>query len=109
MEAIPSRQIGPHEYHNRHIDTLSRVHVSTAERSPGGICTHWKAPPCHGAHPKPTLGTSHSITSSAVASSAGGTVRPSALAVLRLIAVSNFVGVCTGRSAGFLPRRMRST
>ena len=21
------------------------------ERSPGGICTHWKAPPCHGAHP----------------------------------------------------------
>src|SRR5262249_37794652 len=24
------------------------------ERSPGGICTHWKAPPCHGAHPKET-------------------------------------------------------
>src|SRR5882672_1712439 len=23
--------------------------------SPGGACTHWKAPPCHGAHPKPTL------------------------------------------------------
>src|ERR1700694_2768697 len=22
------------------------------ERSPGGICTHWKAPPFHGAHPK---------------------------------------------------------
>jgi hypothetical protein len=22
--------------------------------SPGGTCTHWKAPPCHGAHPKPT-------------------------------------------------------
>ena len=20
--------------------------------SPGGPCTHWKAPPCHGAHPK---------------------------------------------------------
>jgi ABC-type glycerol-3-phosphate transport system substrate-binding protein len=19
--------------------------------SPGGTCTHWKAPPCHGAHP----------------------------------------------------------
>ena len=25
------------------------------ERSPGGICTHWKAPPCHGAHPSRTL------------------------------------------------------
>ena len=24
------------------------------ERLPGGTCTHWKAPPCHGAHPKPT-------------------------------------------------------
>src|SRR5258708_31146080 len=23
--------------------------------SPGGACTHWKAPPCHGAHPKATL------------------------------------------------------
>src|SRR5580704_15063842 len=24
------------------------------ERSPGGTCTHWKAPPCHGAHVKRT-------------------------------------------------------
>src|SRR2546430_6393930 len=24
------------------------------ERLPGGTCTHWKAPPCHGAHPEPT-------------------------------------------------------
>src|SRR5258708_20450901 len=23
--------------------------------SPGGACTHWKAPPCHGAHPDQTL------------------------------------------------------
>src|SRR6201988_2522176 len=23
--------------------------------SPGGACTHWKAPPCHGAHPKQTI------------------------------------------------------
>ena len=22
---------------------------------PGGTCTHWKAPPCHGAHPEQTL------------------------------------------------------
>jgi hypothetical protein len=22
---------------------------------PGGICTHWKAPPLHGAHPTRTL------------------------------------------------------
>src|SRR5262249_25180235 len=52
----------------------------------------------------------HSITSSARASSVGGTSRPSALAVLRLITSSYFVGACTGRSAAFrcaiaVPRR----
>lgn len=51
----------------------------------------------------------HSITSSARASSAGGTVRPRALAVLRLMASSYLVGACTGMSAGFSPLRMRST
>src|SRR5262245_7974415 len=51
----------------------------------------------------------HSITSSARASSVGGTSRPSAFAVLRLITSSYLVGACTGRSAGFSPLRMRST
>src|SRR5262245_50974744 len=51
----------------------------------------------------------HSITSSARASSVGGTSRPSTLAVLRLMTSSNLVGFCTGRSAGFSPRRIRST
>src|SRR5262245_619206 len=51
----------------------------------------------------------HSITSSSRASSVGGTSRPSALAVLRLITNSYFTGACTGRSAGFSPLRMRST
>ena len=51
----------------------------------------------------------YSITSSARARSAGGTARSSAFAVLRLMASSNLVGVCTGRSAGFSPLRMRST
>src|SRR5262249_44941919 len=51
----------------------------------------------------------HSITSSARASNVGGTSRPRALAVLRLITSSYLVGACTGRSAGFSPFRMRST
>jgi hypothetical protein len=50
----------------------------------------------------------HSITSSARVSIEGGTVMPSALAVLTLIAISNLVGACTGKSAGFAPFRMRS-
>jgi hypothetical protein len=50
----------------------------------------------------------YSITSSASASKFGGISRPSALAVLRLIAISNFTGACAGRSAGLVPFRMRS-
>src|SRR5262249_20704911 len=38
----------------------------------------------------------HSITSSAIASSVGGTVRPSALAAFRLITSSNLVDCTTG-------------
>src|SRR5262249_2811229 len=48
----------------------------------------------------------HSITSSAVICMISGTVRPSALAVLRLITSSNLVGCTTGRAAGFAPLRM---
>src|SRR5262249_39736962 len=54
-------------------------------------------------------GRRYSITSSAVESSVGGTSRPSALAVLRLITSSYLVGACTGRLAGFSPLRIRST
>src|SRR5262249_17003548 len=48
------------------------------------------------------LAALHSITSSA-ASSIGGTVRPSALAVLRLMNSSTFVVCSTGRSAAMAP------
>jgi hypothetical protein len=51
----------------------------------------------------------HSIISSVVASSVGGTVRPSALAVIRFTTRSNLVGRSTGTSAGLLPRRTLST
>jgi hypothetical protein len=51
----------------------------------------------------------YSITSSAWESSVGGTLRPSALAVLRLIASSNLVGCSTGKSAGFAPFSILST
>src|SRR5262249_61377432 len=51
----------------------------------------------------------HSITSSARASRLSGTVRPSALAALRLITSSYLVGCCTGRSAGLAPLWMGAT
>src|SRR6266700_1027107 len=49
------------------------------------------------------------ITSSAWNRSAGGIVRPSALAVLRLMTSSNFMGCSTGRSPGLAPLRILST
>ena len=51
----------------------------------------------------------YSITSSAWASTDAGRSSPSAFAVLRLMTSSYLVGVCTGRSAGFSPLRIRST
>src|SRR5215471_15192212 len=53
------------------------------------------------------LPPSHSITSSARVSSEGGTVSPSALAVLRLITSLKLVGCWTGRLLGCSPFRMR--
>src|SRR5262245_46384709 len=49
------------------------------------------------------------ITSSARRSRDGGIVIPSALAVLRLITSSNFIGCSTGKSAGLAPLRILST
>ena len=42
----------------RRLQPLRRLHDCSGcfrlERLPGGTCTHWKAPPCHGAHPTRT-------------------------------------------------------
>ena len=48
----------------------------------------------------------HSMTWSARSSIVCGIVRPSALAVLRLMVSANLVGCSTGRSAGFAPLRI---
>src|SRR5262245_33314375 len=47
----------------------------------------------------------HSITSSAATCKVSGTVKPSILAVFRLIINSNFVGLIMGKSAGLSPLR----
>jgi hypothetical protein len=51
----------------------------------------------------------YSITSSARASSVGGTVSPSAFAVFRLITRSNLVGCSIGKSLGWAPLKSLST
>src|SRR5208282_2770499 len=75
-------------------DTLNRSFVTRSVNSPPSIIALRKV---------------YSITSSARASTVAGTVRPSALAALRLTVVSYLVGACAGRSVGLAPHRMRST
>ena len=53
------------------------------------------------------LASPHSITSSARASSDGGTASPSARAVFKLMTSSNLVDCTTGKSAGLAPLRTR--
>src|SRR5262249_37788740 len=50
----------------------------------------------------------YSITSSAATSRVRGNVRPSVLAVLRLMTSSNLVTCSNGMSAGFAPRKILS-
>jgi hypothetical protein len=73
-----------------------------------GLCTRCERPRSRAAEQRDELASVHSITSSAVASSDGGTSSPSALAVLRLTTSSNLTGAWTGSSLGFEPWRMRS-
>ena len=62
---------------------------------------------CAPASPAMNSRRSHSITSSALASSVVGTVRPSILAVWALMTSSNLDACTTGRSAGLAPLRIR--
>ena len=64
---------------------------------------------CRAGTEREEISPPHSMTSSARARRVGGIVRPSALAVLRLMVRSNLRGGSTDRSAGFAPLRILST
>jgi hypothetical protein len=104
--------------------SCSKVHVSisspptnrTSSRSSHVRCTPFATK--NGALPKRREGPTtheqqikfhHSITSSALTKSVGGTVNPSALAVFRLMTSSNLVLCWIGRSAGLVPLRIFPT
>jgi len=63
----------------------------------------------HAAAQRDDLAPPHSITSSAIATSVGGSSRPRAFATLRLMASSNLTGCSTGKSAGLVPCRILCT
>src|SRR5215471_6543402 len=62
---------------------------------------------CRAAEQRDELAAFHSITSSASKSRLSEILMPSFLAALRLTTNSNFVGRSTGKSAGWVPLRMR--
>src|SRR5262249_3813965 len=61
---------------------------------------------CRAAEKRDERAPPHSITSSAIASSPGGTSMPSIRAVWTLMTNSNLVDCSVGRSAGFAPLRI---
>jgi hypothetical protein len=83
--------------------------ASGKQRRIGPICNSSAHLPQKAAGSNRSKPHHYSITSSAATSRVGGISRPSALAVLRLMTSSNFVGCCTGTSAGLVPCRMMST
>ena len=76
---------------------------------PDGVAARAAAAPGVTCRKRIKQATLHSITSSALTSSDCGTVKPSALAVLRLMIRSNFRGCSTGMSAGLAPFRISPT
>jgi hypothetical protein len=61
------------------------------ERLPGGACTHWNAPPCHGAHVKRTFrdGVADRLNSSS-ATPPGQAKTPPPICVVHWMSMSNF-------------------
>src|SRR5262249_46808153 len=85
---------------NQHADAVHLLALLGARR---------QRPRRHAAEQRDELAASHSITSSARASSIGGISRPSTLAATTLMISSYLVGISTGKSPGFVPLRMRAT
>src|SRR5262245_31997458 len=95
IEPINRRAIGKAAVQN---DNAALVRRAQAKRPPRNR---------RAAEQRDEVAPRHSITSSVMASTPSGIVRPSVLEVPRLITNSNFVGARTGSSAGFSPLSMR--
>src|SRR5262245_31357206 len=95
--------------HHRHVAVRRCTVDECDQRHRCLLRARRERPRCRAADERDEVAPLHSITSSARASTVGGTSRPSAVAVLRLITNWYLVDACTGKSAGFSPLRMRST
>src|SRR5262249_2631333 len=92
--------------HCQPIGRLAKVHEHCSGTIRARVLPS-EAGPLFACPPHSSRTTRHSITSSARASSVGGTSRPSASAVCKLMINSNLVALITGRSVGLSPLRTR--
>jgi hypothetical protein len=121
QQALPSRQSGLVNFNDRLCKSLAELRsVIMKARALALGMQRWRLPPRQWSArswrnsnapglPKAGARLPYSITSSARISIDCGTVRPSSLAVLRLMTSSNRVGCSTGRSAGLAPLRILPT
>ena len=68
--------------------------ASGGSESPGGACTHWKAPPCHGAPPLPSFGQGPRERTAAIRQSLGGP--PSIIRRAGWLAANGTLNAATG-------------
>ena len=93
----------------RSLDDPPRAPVARDRGSFTPAASSWRSSGASAAEQRDEVATPHSITSSARAISVGGTSRPSAFAVLRLMTNSNLVGCSIGNSEAFAPLRILTT
>src|SRR5262249_19075922 len=96
-------------FHGRIV--LGKTHQHADAPHPLALLRARRKRPCRrrAAEERDERAASHSITSSALSRNDSWVVRPSALAVARLMIRSNLVGCSIGTSAACPPRRMLST
>src|SRR5262245_63873829 len=87
----------------------ARQHDADAIDASGFLPLSDERPRRRAADERDEIAALHSMTSLAVICMISGTAKPIALAVLRLITRSNFVGCSMGRSPGFVPFSILST
>src|SRR5262245_16919117 len=103
----PLRESG--EIALRHRVALRKTHEHPDPSHPRLLPPRRKRPRRSAAEQRYERAALHSITSSAVVSNVGETVRPSARAVFIFNTTWKFVGCSTGRLAGFAPLMILST
>ena len=94
------------------MSALGREHVADIAARPANVCFTPESGHCSAQQGCPLCAklrpANHSITLSARTRNDSGIFRPIAFAAFKFTTNSNLTDICTGRSAGFAPRKIWS-